>query len=112
MTAPAMAAASVAARTRARGVGGAAHQHAVHPLHHAPEGLVLLEEAQHDRVPLEDARHAAALDREVDHLGDQAPRALATRDRSASADVTAASRPASTTSATASTISSLVLYWW
>jgi len=36
-----------------------------------PERLVLLEEAQHDRVPLKNARHAAPLDGEVDHLGDQ-----------------------------------------
>src|SRR5208283_6004191 len=42
------------------GVGGtAAHQQAVQTLHHIPEGLMFLEEAQHDRVPLEDARHAA-----------------------------------------------------
>src|SRR4029079_14727531 len=53
------------------GVGGTAHQHAVHTLHHAPEGRVFLEEAQHDRVALENARHVAALDGEVDHVGDQ-----------------------------------------
>jgi hypothetical protein len=32
---------------------------------------VFVEEAQHDRIALEDARHAAALDGEVDHPADQ-----------------------------------------
>jgi hypothetical protein len=52
-------------------MGSAAHDQAVQTRHHVPEGLVVLEEAQHDRVSLEDARHAPALDREVDHRGDQ-----------------------------------------
>ena len=32
---------------------------------------MLLEKTQHDWVTLEDARHAAALDGQGDHLGDQ-----------------------------------------
>jgi hypothetical protein len=55
---------------RAR-IVGSAHQHAVHALHHAPEGAVLLQEAQHDRIALHDARHVPALDREIDHARDQ-----------------------------------------
>src|SRR4029453_17362786 len=53
------------------GVDDTAHQHAVQTLHHAPEGSMLVEEAHHHRIPLEDARHAAGLDGEVDHPGDQ-----------------------------------------
>src|SRR5262249_35116711 len=52
-------------------LGGSAHEYAVHARHHAPERLVVLQEAQHDRILLEDARHAATLDREVDHGADQ-----------------------------------------
>ena len=70
MTAPPIAAETTAARTRASASGVAAGQHDVQTMHQLPERFVLREEPDDDGIVLDRAHHAAALDREVDHLGE------------------------------------------
>ena len=69
----------IAARTPRLGAGPVTDEQTEQPLHERRERFVLGEEAHDDRVVLERAHHAPALDRELDHLGQQpveGPRAV------------------------------------
>ena len=111
MTAPAIAAETIACRHGGLRRGVVAGQQPVLALHEVLERFVLGQDPDHHRIGLEEAEHPPPLHREVDHRGEQ-HLARAAREVSASAASSATSRRTSSEAATATTISSFVGNWW
>ena len=112
ITAPLMAATSIAVRTCVLRPRVVAHEDAVQTMHDITERRVFDEEPADDRIAQQGADGATAAHGEVDDPGQRARHRDRHRDGSASAaSITALSR-ASSSSAAARMISSFVLYWW